>query len=127
MSGSTSFGMTVEVKALKYKPNLIQRLTSISRPAVTPDVAADSLIKFIEKFDMKSTGEYWAPRGPGCVILPLMLLIDAQTDLQIVTSVRLKQSLDRRISSARLSSCHGERASTSNDDGMIDNLRAPLQ
>lgn len=32
--------------------------------AVTPDEAAGSLIKFIENFDMKSTGEYWAPRGP---------------------------------------------------------------
>ena len=32
--------------------------------AVTPDVAAGSLIEFIEKFDIKSTGEYWAPRGP---------------------------------------------------------------
>ena len=33
--------------------------------AVTPDVAADVLIKFIKTFDMKSTGEYWAPRGAG--------------------------------------------------------------
>lgn len=33
--------------------------------AVTPDEAAESLIKFIQKFDMKMTGEYWAPRGPG--------------------------------------------------------------
>ena len=32
--------------------------------AVTPDEAAGSLITFIEKFDIKSTGEYWAPRGP---------------------------------------------------------------
>ncbi len=35
--------------------------------AVTPDVAAMSLIEFIDKFDMKNTGEYWAPRGPRCV------------------------------------------------------------
>jgi NAD(P)-dependent dehydrogenase (short-subunit alcohol dehydrogenase family) len=33
-------------------------------PAVTPDVAATSLIKWIETFDMSKTGEYWAPRGP---------------------------------------------------------------
>ena len=35
--------------------------------AVTPDVAAKSLIAFIHEFDMKSTGEYWAPRGPRSV------------------------------------------------------------
>ncbi|KAI9810908.1 MAG: hypothetical protein M1827_005767 [Pycnora praestabilis] len=32
--------------------------------AVTPDVAAGSLIEFIEKFSMEHTGQYWAPRGP---------------------------------------------------------------
>ncbi|KAL9124548.1 MAG: hypothetical protein Q9217_006130, partial [Psora testacea] len=32
--------------------------------AVTPDEAAESLIKFIDNFDMQHTGEYWAPRGP---------------------------------------------------------------
>ncbi|KAK4960303.1 hypothetical protein LTR10_003197 [Elasticomyces elasticus] len=32
--------------------------------AVTPDVAAKSLVKWIEEdFDMSKTGEYWAPRG----------------------------------------------------------------
>lgn len=33
--------------------------------AVMPDQAAEALIKFIEGFDIKSTGEYWAPRGQG--------------------------------------------------------------
>ncbi len=33
--------------------------------AVTPDQAAESLVKFVEGFDIKNTGEYWAPRGPG--------------------------------------------------------------
>ncbi|KAI4284130.1 MAG: hypothetical protein L6R35_004975 [Caloplaca aegaea] len=33
--------------------------------AVTPDHAAESLVKFIDGFDMSKTGEYWAPRGPG--------------------------------------------------------------
>lgn len=33
--------------------------------AVKPDQAAESLVEFIERFDMKKTGEYWAPRGPG--------------------------------------------------------------
>lgn len=28
--------------------------------AVTPDVAATSLIEFVRKIDIKSTGEYWA-------------------------------------------------------------------
>ena len=32
--------------------------------AVTPDEAATSLIEFVETFGIKSTGEYWAPRGP---------------------------------------------------------------
>ena len=34
--------------------------------AVTPDVAAKSLIEWVEnEFDISKTGEYWAPRGPG--------------------------------------------------------------
>lgn len=33
--------------------------------AVTPDVAAESLIEWIETFDISKTGQYWAPRGPG--------------------------------------------------------------
>lgn len=32
--------------------------------AVTPDVAAKSLIEWISTFDISKTGEYWAPRGP---------------------------------------------------------------
>ena len=32
--------------------------------AVTPDVAAGSLVEFVEGFDISMTGEYWAPRGP---------------------------------------------------------------
>ena len=32
--------------------------------AVTPDVAAKSLLEWIEEFGMSHTGEYWAPRGP---------------------------------------------------------------
>ncbi|WQF82858.1 Putative short-chain dehydrogenase/reductase SDR, NAD(P)-binding domain superfamily [Colletotrichum destructivum] len=33
--------------------------------AVTPDEAAESLIKWASQLDMSKTGEYWAPRGPG--------------------------------------------------------------
>ncbi|GME43004.1 putative short chain dehydrogenase reductase family superfamily [Neofusicoccum parvum] len=33
--------------------------------AVTPDVAAKSLVEWVDTFDMSKTGEYWAPRGPG--------------------------------------------------------------
>lgn len=33
--------------------------------AVTPDVAASSLVEWVDGFDMSHTGEYWAPRGPG--------------------------------------------------------------
>ncbi|EDU43500.1 oxidoreductase domain containing protein [Pyrenophora tritici-repentis Pt-1C-BFP] len=33
--------------------------------AVTPDVAAKTLIEWIETFDMSKTGQYWAPRGAG--------------------------------------------------------------
>ncbi|CAN9103015.1 unnamed protein product [Alternaria alternata] len=32
--------------------------------AVTPDVAAQSLVGWIEQFDISHTGQYWAPRGP---------------------------------------------------------------
>jgi len=32
--------------------------------AVTPDVAAKSLVEWVEDFDISHTGEYWAPRGP---------------------------------------------------------------
>jgi hypothetical protein len=35
--------------------------------AIEPDVAAKSLVDWIETFDMSQTGEYWAPRGPGLV------------------------------------------------------------
>jgi hypothetical protein len=33
--------------------------------AVPPEVAAKSLVEFIDTFDIEKTGEYWAPRGPG--------------------------------------------------------------
>ena len=32
--------------------------------AITPDEAAESLIGFIDKFDISKTGQLWAPRGP---------------------------------------------------------------
>lgn len=35
--------------------------------AVTPNVAAKSLAEWIETFDVRKTGEYWAPRGPESV------------------------------------------------------------
>ncbi|KAK5173139.1 uncharacterized protein LTR77_003261 [Saxophila tyrrhenica] len=33
--------------------------------AVTPDVAAKSMVEWADTFDISHTGEYWAPRGPG--------------------------------------------------------------
>ncbi|KAK6443501.1 hypothetical protein LTR95_000328 [Oleoguttula sp. CCFEE 5521] len=33
--------------------------------AVTPDIAAKSLIEWIDEFGIEQTGEFWAPRGPG--------------------------------------------------------------
>jgi len=33
--------------------------------AVTPDVAAKSLMEWVGTFDISKTGQYWAPRGPG--------------------------------------------------------------
>ncbi|OTB01816.1 hypothetical protein M426DRAFT_63370 [Hypoxylon sp. CI-4A] len=33
--------------------------------AVTPEVAANSLVEWTEKLDISKSGEYWAPRGPG--------------------------------------------------------------
>jgi len=35
--------------------------------AVTPDVAAKSLVEWVDAFDIGKTGEYWAPRGAGYV------------------------------------------------------------
>jgi NAD(P)-dependent dehydrogenase (short-subunit alcohol dehydrogenase family) len=35
--------------------------------AVTPDVAAKTLVEWIEDFDISKTGQYWAPRGPAYV------------------------------------------------------------
>jgi len=32
--------------------------------AVTPDVAAESLVDFVDTLDISKTGQYWAPRGP---------------------------------------------------------------
>ena len=32
--------------------------------AVTPDEAAETLIEWINTFNISHTGEYWAPRGP---------------------------------------------------------------
>jgi len=32
--------------------------------AVTPDVAAKSLVEWVEDFGIEKTGTYWAPRGP---------------------------------------------------------------
>jgi NAD(P)-dependent dehydrogenase (short-subunit alcohol dehydrogenase family) len=33
--------------------------------AVTPEVAAESLVEWVKGLDMSKSGEYWAPRGPG--------------------------------------------------------------
>ncbi|KAF2717237.1 NAD(P)-binding protein [Polychaeton citri CBS 116435] len=33
--------------------------------AVEPEVAAKSILEWVDKFDIGRTGEYWAPRGPG--------------------------------------------------------------
>jgi NAD(P)-dependent dehydrogenase (short-subunit alcohol dehydrogenase family) len=35
--------------------------------AVTPDVAAKSLVEWVDTFDISKTGQYWAPRGPAYV------------------------------------------------------------
>lgn len=32
---------------------------------MTPDEAAESLVRWAEELDISKTGEYWAPRGPG--------------------------------------------------------------
>ena len=61
---------------------------------MTPDEAAESLIRFVETFDMKHTGEYWAPRGPrysSLVWVELMLSACLTFDAEI--SVPRKQCL----------------------------------
>lgn len=61
MSDLINTGTTGEVWiTLKFSTK--RRLTTTI--AVTPDEAADSLIEWIRTFDIKHTGEYWAPRGP---------------------------------------------------------------
>lgn len=50
-----------------------EKLTLI--PAVTPDVAAKSLLEFVDTVDMSKTGQYWAPRGPGYVLPELSNII----------------------------------------------------
>jgi hypothetical protein len=42
----------------------LRELILIIGTAVTPDEAAQSLVSFVETFDISKTGEYWAPRGP---------------------------------------------------------------
>lgn len=41
--------------------------------AVTPAQSAESLIAFVDAFDMSKTGQFWAPRGPAYVVLALCL------------------------------------------------------
>lgn len=64
--------------------------------AVTPDEAAESLVKWAEKLDISKTGEYWAPRGPGEYTdrrdFPYK---GGLTDLFQVTSVQLRRFLAR--------------------------------
>ena len=43
--------------------------------AVTPDEAAQSLVAFIDKFDLGMTGEYWAPRGPRYLFIAFTSLV----------------------------------------------------
>lgn len=50
--------------------------------AVTPDVAAKTLVEWVETFDISKTGQYWAPRGAGCVqIRESRLKADKHSDI----------------------------------------------
>jgi len=52
--------------------------------AVTPDVAAQSLIDWTDKLDISKSGEYWAPRGPGDIgTAEKVLGKDLQTPLKL--------------------------------------------
>ncbi|KAK9372526.1 uncharacterized protein V1513DRAFT_451968 [Lipomyces chichibuensis] len=52
--------------------------------AVTPDEAAESLASFIEDFDLSTTGQYWAPRGPRDIgTADVVLGKDLPTPLQL--------------------------------------------
>lgn len=73
--------------------------------AVTPDVAAASLVEWIETFDISKTGEYWAPRGPRYV-RPCDPCPTADRD--IATLARRNLCSGSRPLSPRLYSCHGE-------------------
>lgn len=75
--------------------------------AVTPDVAAESLAKWIETFDIGKTGEYWAPRGPGSVVIPPPSALNRLT--LIVISVQQSQCLGLRTSFQLPCNYHGKR------------------
>ena len=61
MLGLISTGMMVEVGKFRLR---LKVCTDDLRAAVTPDEAAESLVEWINTFDISHTGEYWAPRGP---------------------------------------------------------------
>jgi NAD(P)-dependent dehydrogenase (short-subunit alcohol dehydrogenase family) len=65
--------------------------------AVTPDVAAKSLVEWIETFDISKTGQYWAPRGPAYVSLARVEQ-GIQLTSRTVTSERRNQCWDLRTS-----------------------------
>jgi NAD(P)-dependent dehydrogenase (short-subunit alcohol dehydrogenase family) len=65
--------------------------------AVTPDVAAKSLVEWIETFDISKTGQYWAPRGPAYVSF-VRVEQGTQLNSRTVTSERRNQYWDLRTS-----------------------------
>ena len=65
----TSTGMMVEVG--KFSDSAMKACTDDFCVAVTPDEAAESLIKWVDTFNISHTGEYWAPRGPRYGLKPL--------------------------------------------------------
>lgn len=76
---------------------------------MTPDVAAKSLVDWIDGFDINKTGEYWAPRGPGCVLIPLAQTHSWHTDACSVILELLNPCWAPKTSSRHRCSYRGSR------------------
>lgn len=75
--------------------------------AIAPDEAAGRLIKFIDTFDIKSTGEYWAPGGARWVIFCSKFAFRISADFLVAILGLQNKHLDQKTSSLLLSNYLG--------------------
>lgn len=69
---------------------------------MTPEVSAGSLVDWIDGFDVRRTGEYWAPRGAGFVSNSAGVMLEGLLTTWTETSVLLSLRSARRRVSYRL-------------------------